>query len=180
MAKENLDKIELVENGSEVEKKEPELVNENPIPQSKVDKVIASINGVPDKTPSDVKVKKPALKGGPPKIVVSDEVVPKTKRGRGRPKKSADKPIQLFTGDTLLFLTDVVVPRVAALANNHLIATSPEDKIDWTELRLDPSEKAELKLIAEEAAQKIGLTADPITLYAITTLSLYAMKMLLR
>lgn len=153
----------------DTEKKPEEPIN------GKAIEALKGINESEPKIPPPIK-QKPLAGSGIPKLVVSDEVKPK-KRGRGRPKKEAEpEPIQLFTGDLLLFLTDQIVPKAMAFANNSL-QKKESGKVNWEDLRLEPSDKAELKVIADKAASKIGILADPITTYAIMVGGIYAMKL---
>jgi hypothetical protein len=171
--KEIVKKAEKSENG---ESKAPGIKKE--VEQIINEKAAQAIEGINSSPPPVIEppVSKPLAGPKIPKLIVSDDVAPK-KRGRGRPKKEVKpEPIQLVTGDLLLFLTDQIVPKFIALANNSFQKNEAK-KIDWNELRLEPSDKAELKIIADNAAAKIGILADPITTYAIMVSGIYAMKL---
>lgn len=102
----------------------------------------------------------------------------KTKRGRGRPRKEKveEVPTQIISGDLLLMLVNVVLPRVFSMLHN--MAVKDEKKyISANDLKLDDDEKKELKILADKAAKEVGFQGDPLTAFAISVIALMLVKM---
>ena len=114
-------------------------------------------------------------------ITIGKETSPngvKKKRGRGRPRKEPveEVPTQIISGDLLLMLVNVVLPRVFSMLHNMAVKDQKKH-ISANDLKLDDDEKKELKILADKAAKEVGFQGDPLTAFAISVIALMLVKM---
>ena len=91
----------------------------------------------------------------------------KTRRGRKR-----KKPIQILSGEGLLSLIDMVIPRLISYG----VELGTGKSIPVSGIQLDEREKKELEKIADEAAARLALSGDPVAVLAVALLTTYGAK----
>lgn len=114
----------------------------------------------------------------------TDEQVNKGKRGRPKGSKSKgnyDKNIdvsEFITGELFITLIDLALPALVAAGHNKIVKDKKK-QISFVELRMDEKQKQDLVPIADAASKQLMLKADPLTLFAVCLIGVYASNLLI-
>jgi hypothetical protein len=115
--------------------------------------------------------KEPEEEKKPDPVRVVEKKKPRRKRGRPRKKE----PVQLVTGENLLFFIDVIIPRLIA----ETVKAVSGKRVAAANIQLTEDEKRELVAVADQVAAKLSLEGgDPVTLLSISLISIYGIKTL--
>lgn len=120
------------------------------------------------------------LKGYTEQLQVEPEQ-PEKKRGRKKkgeinePELPNDMGINsIISGALLIIMIDLIIPNIIVFANNKLTSS----KIKIKDLQLSKAQKDELIPLADEAAKKIALKGDPMTVFFMSLIGIYGINLM--
>lgn len=109
----------------------------------------------------------------------SESIAPPKKRGR-KPKNSEIEPEQnievnsLISGSFLILMIDLLIPAAISGINNSFSKV----KVKTSDLQLTDSQKKELIPLADEAAKKLALKADPLIVFITSLVGIYGINLM--
>ena len=93
-----------------------------------------------------------------------------------RRSKKAVVSGEIMTGAMFLFLIDTIFPSVICAVNNRF----SDKKVSPEKLMLTANQKKELEPLAQQVAEHLQAKGDPVTMFAITLLSLYGLNLMMQ
>lgn len=120
------------------------------------------------------------LKGYTEQLQVEPESEQPKKKGRKKKgieteQEPSDLGINsIISGALLILMIDLVIPNIMVFANNKLTKT----KMKVKDLQLTKAQKDELIPLADEAAKKIALKGDPLTVFILSLVGIYGINLM--
>ena len=117
----------------------------------------------------------------PSESITVEHKEPEPKKKRGRPKGSGSKASksrftekvegnEIINGTLLIFFIDTAIPMAISFLNNRF----SDEKVKASELQLTAAQKRDLQPIADEVAKQIAINGNPMTVFIISLVSIYA------